>query len=760
MDKVYIIFLTLMIVSMLICINYARKIKSGVADSIVKCFIFVIITILCNGLFVLSESELFSYLMENSYLFSFDMVLIYMLDYTQQYTRVFDRIPSVRRGCFIFAYLDGIALFLGTFFHNIYTLKTADYMNIQLYHIAEKHTLYYLHCIFLYCLVVCILASFIVKIKKVPCFYRKKYSPIIIVMCATIAMNIICEAFEFPIDLSLPFFALAAILICYLSLYRSPRELIDKTLSIVVAGMNNAVICFDIDRNCVYANEQALEIFNRPLELSSLTEYVKPWLTEKNLSNVDSLVWSERKSIGHKTYYFDIEYRKLLGKKKEGIGFFLNLVNNTEQHIAFEKERYLATHDILTGLYNKDYFAKKAVEAMKASPEEKWLLLGSNIKDFKLINDLFGMEKGNEVLKMEADLLKERCGEDIVYGRIDGDKFAVCIPKNRFREQDFIGAIQAMKDVVNNDAYHLHIYVGVYEVTDVDEDISIMCDKINLAIKTLNENYDQFFVYYNEAMFHETIVERQLVGDFEEAIKDRQFCMYLQPQMTSEEKLLGAEALVRWQHPKRGMIFPGDFIEVFEKAGLIYRLDQYIWELAVQKLAEWQAEGQNDLYISVNISTKDFRYMNVYETITTLVEKYEINPARLKLEITETAFMDGTAGEFDRIEQFRRYGFQVEIDDFGSGYSSLNTLKDMDVDVLKIDMGFLRTTRPEHIEKSMSILNTIIILSKTLGLSVITEGVETREQLERLTKMGCEIYQGYYFSKPIAVKEFEETYFT
>ena len=759
MDKVYLFFLILMIASMLICIKYARKVKSDVASSIVKCFVFAIITILCNGLFAFSKNETFSYLMEAGYLFFIDMVLIYILEYTQQYTGVFREISFIRNGCFIIAYLDGIALFLSAIFQNEYTLEKVYYMNFQMYHIVEKNLLYYLHYVFAYCMVVCIVASFIVKIRKVPYFYRKKYSPILVVMCVIIAINFICDVSGFPIDLSLPFFSFAAILICYLSLYRSPRELIDKTLSVVVAGMNNAVICFDIDRNCVYANERALEIFDRPSDCSVFTEYMNTWITEKDMSNVDSFVWSDRKTIGHKTYYFDIEYRKLFGKKKECIGFFLNLVDNTKKYLVFEEERYLATHDKLTGLYNKEYFGKKIIEAMKANSEETWMLLGSNIKDFKLINDLFGLEKGNEVLKMEADLLKERCGENVIYGRTDGDKFAVCIPKTRFREQDFIGAIQDMKDVVNNDTYHLHIYVGVYEVTDMNEDISIMCDKINLAIKTLNENYNQFFVYYNEAMLHETIVERQLVGDFEEAISDRQFCMYLQPQMTSEGKMLGAEALVRWQHPKRGLIFPSDFIDVFEKAGLIYRLDQYIWELAIQKLAEWQKAGRNDLYISVNISTKDFHYMNVYETFTTLVEKYKVIPATLKLEITETAFMTGTSGEFERIDQFRKYGFQVEIDDFGSGYSSFNTLKDMEVDVLKIDMGFLRTTKPEHIEKSMSILNSIISLCKKLGLSVITEGVETREQLERLTKMGCEIYQGYYFSKPVAVKQFEETYF-
>ena len=180
--------------------------------------------------------------------------------------------------------------------------------------------------------------------------------------------------------------------------------------------------------------------------------------------------------------------------------------------------------------------------------------------------------------------------------------------------------------------------------------------------------------------------------------------------------------------------------------------------LHVEKLAQWQKNGRDDLYISVNISTKDFCYMDVYKTITSLVEKYQIVPSTLKLEITETAIMTGTAGELEIIGQFRKYGFEVEIDDFGSGYSSFNTLKDIDVDVLKIDMGFLRTTKPEHLERSMTILNMIISLSKMLGLSVITEGVETEEQVVKLSQMGCGIYQGYYFSKPIPVSEFEERY--
>ena len=759
MDKIYMVLLLLMIIPILICIRYARKIKSDVAVSIVKCLVFAIITILSNGLFVFSIDETFAYLMEALYLFSYDMVLIYILQYSQQYTMVFNEISPFRTGCFIVAYLDGISLFANTFLHNVFTLNKVSYMNYELFHIGTKSVFYHLHFVFAFCLVLCTIASFITKITRIPYFYRKKYFPILVVICVILVLNVVCDLSEFPVDLSLPFFVFAAILICYLSLYRSPKELVDKTLSIVVTEMNNMVICFDINNECVYANDRALEMFcTSEGSLQAVSEYVKAWLAENDIESRDSLEWSDQKTIDNEIHYFDIEYRKLFDQKKEYIGFFLNLVDNTEKHLALEQERYLATHDTLTGLYNKSHFAVKSAEILKSHPDEEWLLLSSNIKDFKLINDLFGMEKGNEVLKMEAGLLKERCRDGIVYGRIGGDKFAVCMPKARFQEEYFTDAIQTMGQVFNNDLYHLHIYIGVYEITDINEDISIMCDKANFAIKTLNENYARSIAYYNNTILNNTILEKQLVGDFDQALKEKQFCMYLQPQMTSEGKMLGAEALVRWQHPKRGLIFPGDFIEVFEKTGLIYRLDRFIWELAVQKLARWQQEGHSDLYISVNISTKDFYYMNVYETITALVEKYRIIPSTLKLEITETAIMTGTAGELDMIEQFRKYGFQVEIDDFGSGYSSFNTLKDMDVDVLKIDMGFLRTSKPENLEKSMSILNMIISLSKTLGLSVVTEGVETKDQVVKLTQMGCRIYQGYYFSKPIPVEEFEKRY--
>jgi EAL domain-containing protein (putative c-di-GMP-specific phosphodiesterase class I) len=233
--------------------------------------------------------------------------------------------------------------------------------------------------------------------------------------------------------------------------------------------------------------------------------------------------------------------------------------------------------------------------------------------------------------------------------------------------------------------------------------------------------------------------------------------MFLQPQVRADGEITSAEALVRWRHPERGMIPPGEFIPVFEETGLIYRLDQRIWELAAQKLRVWKDTGHGDIKISVNISARDFYYLDIYKSFTELVEKYAIDPHMLNVEITETAIMMNLDKQLGLLERLQKYGFHVEIDDFGSGYSSLNMLKNIHADVLKIDMGFLRET--QNYQRTKIILNMIINLAKQLHMTVITEGVETEKQLAFLTRAGCDIFQGYYFSKPIPVGEFEDKYF-
>ena len=262
--------------------------------------------------------------------------------------------------------------------------------------------------------------------------------------------------------------------------------------------------------------------------------------------------------------------------------------------------------------------------------------------------------------------------------------------------------------------------------------------------------------YYDEGLRSNVLNEQALTGDLAEAMENGQIRIYLQPQMDGEGKVLGAEALVRWQHPDRGMLAPGAFIGIFEKNGSIVRLDCHVWELACRQLRRWKDQGREDLYISVNISPMDLYFIDLYKTFAGLVEKYGISPGNLKLEITETAMMSDLEKQLQMISKLREAGFVVEMDDFGSGYSSLNMLKDIQVDVLKIDMAFLGETEDKL--RAQKILRTIVELSRQLEVPVISEGVETQEQVEFLREIGCNMFQGYYFARPMEVGIFEEKY--
>ena len=241
-----------------------------------------------------------------------------------------------------------------------------------------------------------------------------------------------------------------------------------------------------------------------------------------------------------------------------------------------------------------------------------------------------------------------------------------------------------------------------------------------------------------------------------EAIKTRQIKPYLQPIVDSRGMLVGAEALVRWIHPEEGFMNPSDFIPVFERNGLITNVDRHMWKCACEILADWKSRNI-DSFISINISPKDFFFMDVVKELESLVEEYGIKPEKLRIEITETVVANGSVNVFEIITKLREYGFIVEMDDFGSGYSSLNLLKDLNFDVIKIDMQFLKDS--ERNMKAGLIINHIINMAEDLGMETLTEGVETAKQFEKLFAMGCKLYQGYYFSKPVPLSDFEKQWF-
>lgn len=426
-----------------------------------------------------------------------------------------------------------------------------------------------------------------------------------------------------------------------------------------------------------------------------------------------------------------------------------------ENAAVYAKLEYRLNYDSLTKAYNRYGFYKNAQKLIKEHTDTEYCLILSDIKSFKLINEIYGENIADKILIDEVNIIRQKMKGNSVLGRLNGDIIAMVIPKEYLSEKEFSDMIKLLSDRYSNKNFRLHIYLGVYYIKDVNETIRQMVDKVSLVIMKSKGNMSNYILYYDENSYRNDIFKQQLIGEFETALNENQFCMYLQPQTDKDGNMLGAEALIRWNHPNMGLIMPGAFIECFEDAGLIYRLDNYIWEEAAKQLKIWKDSGYN-YYISVNISAKDFYHIDVYQTFKNLVSEYGIDTDKLHIEITETALSEDKQEAHKTIERLHDEGFIIEIDDFGSGYSSFNFLKDVCADVIKIDRVFLK--KSSHEERGEQILRSIISLSHDIGMDVITEGVENVDQLSMLAKMNCDWFQGYYFSKPIAVGDFEEKY--
>ena len=419
--------------------------------------------------------------------------------------------------------------------------------------------------------------------------------------------------------------------------------------------------------------------------------------------------------------------------------------------------QYQAQHDSLTKTLNTGAFAELSREAIAKNPKMPWIMITSNIMNFRLVNTLFGSQKGNEIIVRNAAKLQHiAAASDGLCGRLGGDQFALLLPKGMYREALLTEITQSLREEYSSGSYTFVIHFGVYEVNDAAIPVSVMCDRANMALRTIREDHKKVIAYFNDDMLRRSLLEQEIISSFDKAIRENEFQMYLQPLVFDNGQIVGAEALVRWRRPDGSVRSPAEFIETLERAGLIHQLDCFMWERAVRQLAAWKGTDKEKLTISVNISAKDFYSLDIDRVLTELTERYGVPCSRLKLEITETALLEDPANSDEVISRLRRKGFLVEIDDFGKGYSSLGLLKDIHADVLKIDMSLLHET--ENRQRSRIILASIINMADSLGMDVVTEGVETEAQLRSLLEMGCHHFQGFYFSRPVTVEEFEARY--
>ena len=692
-----------------------------------------------------------------AYYISVAWLLFFLLYFSLEYTENF--LEDIVRKDFmmILLIIDSAALLWNFFSQKMFGIKVEIVFGSAIIYKPDLKDLFFVHYAFLLLIAVLCMIGLMQKFFTAPSFYRMKYFMIASIFICMVVQNV--KAFDSSLDYSVLGYVAEIICIYYCAFVYTPQRLLPKTLTEVTGNMSVGILALDLEGRKIYSN-RIVEEYLDPFALiqDDMSRDLEKWCREQSRKHTQETIFEETFYKGEYPLSFKIQMQRVVDNKRQLQGYYFIIQDRTTEINELKKKQHLATHDRLTDLYIKEHFYEQAEKYIKSHVDEELYIVCTDIKDFKMINDFFGSRMGDAVLQNYADKIRKNEDKMITYGRLGNDNFAVLIKKDDFREEYFDLTTQEAfaGSTYSEVVFGIVAYAGVYQVVERDLLVSVMCGRARMALNTIKGSRTRKVAYYDNELRDNILYEQELSGDLEEAIEQEQLQMYLQPQAVADETVIGAEALIRWEHPERGTLGPDVFIPIFERNGLITEVDKYMWEAACKQLRKWKDEGKKELYISVNISPKDFYFVDVYQTFVGLLEKYQIDPGRLKLEITESAVMMDFERHRELINKLRSLGFVVEMDDFGSAYSSLNMLKDIDVDVLKLDMAFLRQS--QNTERGQAILKMVIGLSKCLGIPVISEGVETAEQLKFLTELGCDMFQGYYLGRPMDVKQFENKY--
>lgn len=418
-----------------------------------------------------------------------------------------------------------------------------------------------------------------------------------------------------------------------------------------------------------------------------------------------------------------------------------NLVQQTEK-------------DKLTGLYTIDYFFEYLKQIMPLDMGSDRDAIVIDIEHFRLINEIYGRGVGDQILSQIGNYLQQTLATlNAIACRAGADVFYVyCIHQEDYGDlQEALQSMLAKVAKVNN----IRIRIGVWQYVERNLDPESWFDRAKNACDRIGGNFTNSIAFYNSGLHSKHLREERLIRDIYDAIEHKDLKVYYQPKYAiqgDKPHLRSAEALIRWIHPSLGFINPGDFIPLFESNGLIQMVDNYVWNEAAAQIRRWKDEFDFTVPVSVNVSRIDIYDPNLENKFCNILEQNKLTPNEYMIEITESAYSDNAQGLIDVLSSMRSKGFRIEMDDFGTGYSSLGMLTELPIDILKIDMSFVRNM--EKHEKNKRMVELIIDIAKFLKVPCVAEGVETESQLQTLKRMGCDVIQGYYFSKPVPPEEF------
>lgn len=443
------------------------------------------------------------------------------------------------------------------------------------------------------------------------------------------------------------------------------------------------------------------------------------------------------------------------------IVFIISVIFILNYKIQVERLENVAYVDEVTGIRSLLKFKIDANKLFEKYGVDNFAIYYINIDKFKYINDMFGFEFGDNILKYIATKIGKSLFKDEIYARLSDDRFIVMVKKNtieklRRRAIDFF-------ETVNNDkesTFKIDIILkcGAYLINKYDVNIDVMIDRAKIACQTIETNYKSKIAFYDDKIRLSILREKEIENNMDNALLNEEFVIYLQPKFNLKTgEIIGSEALVRWMHPTKGIIPPSDFIPLFEKNGFIEKLDLYVWDKVFNVMARWLENGLEVSPISMNVSRIHLSNRNIVASLTSLIKKYNVPTYLIELELTESLFLSNISVLLDILNDLHDIGFIVSMDDFGSGYSSLSLLKKLSIDVLKIDREFLNETITSI--RGEKVIKNIIKLGKDLDMIIVAEGIETESQLNLLKNAGCDIGQGYYFAKPMDIESFEKLVF-
>lgn len=746
------IVVALLAIALAVCAVICRRSRRAIGASVGMLVGALILPVAGNLLIIISREKLPAVIGCYTYFVGMDLVMFALLGFTLEYCRLSWPNLWLKRLVYLILIVDAVQLLLNPFFGHAFSTERLM-VDGGAYYRLVPYLGQTFHRVVDYGIFFAVLVVFFVKMVRSPRIYFERYSVIFFSMVLVGIWETFYIFSRSPIDRSMVGFGVFGLLVFYFALYYRPLRLLDRMLANIASEMPQALFFFDAIGRCVWANRPG-----RAFAGITGNDY-DPCADRLRAAfegiDLDHDEWEDKRVLGSGTAarYYILEKRAVKDAQDRRVGSFLSVRDDTEQQQALQREIYNATHDNLTGLYTREHLYNRVREVILNNPGTVYNICYMDVNDFKMVNDVFGSAFGDHALRWIADSLRRNMPEGCLYGRLGGDIFGMCIPDALF---DAKGAEALLTNCVvryESIAHKMVIHQGVYRVTEPDLDVSVMFDRAHMAQETIKDDFKRCLAFYDDAMRERVLWEQYITSELPGALERREVCVYLQAMVDITGVVVGAEALVRWNHPTEGLLMPGAFVPVFEKNGMIADVDKYMWRSSCEVLAHWQREGRDDLFISINVSPKDFYFMDVVAELKSIVKEYGVNPGRLRVEITETVMMTDNENRIEILNQLRAAGFLVEMDDFGSGYSSLNMLKDMPVDIVKIDMVFLSKAKDD--DKAKTILQNIMNLTGDLGIASLSEGVETEEQYEMLTRMGCKLFQGYYFARPVPVEQFE-----